>query len=99
MVALGMYADKHCARSLSKSEKYLSSARAQQRDDSRVDSLGAKLHNGRGDSFRLHECTLDVEWECEWFLAKFSPLLIGPSDLGLSRDGKDDPVQVDSIKD
>jgi len=64
-----------------------------------VDSLGAELHDGRGDSFRLHECTLDVEWECEWFLAKFSPLLIGPSDLGLSRDGKDDPVQVDSIKD
>jgi len=60
--------------------------------------LGAELHDGGRYTFRLHECTLDVKGECEWFLTKFVPLFIGPSDLGLSRNRKDDSIQVDSIK-
>lgn len=58
----------------------------------------AELHDGRRDSFRFHECTLDVKRECKWFLAEFASLFIGPSDLGLSRDGEDDSIQVDAIK-
>jgi hypothetical protein len=60
--------------------------------------FGAKLHDGCRNAFRFHECTLDVERECEGFLAELIPLFIGPSDLGLSRDWKDDSIQVDPIK-